>query len=75
LLDSSLERVALSVAAYENEDLDDQLWAWEDKRISNKGKGDECSKKKEKTKKMTLSAETEKFKDMAGEREKNRART
>jgi hypothetical protein len=60
--------------AYDNEDLDDWLWAWEDRRISDKGKGDECSNKKGQIK-TTFPAEGEKSKDMACEREINRART
>ena len=39
-------------------DLDNWLWVWEDRRISDRGQGDECSNMKGKTK-MTLPTEGE----------------
>jgi len=50
-LDSSLEWSALSVAACDNEGLEDWLGAWEYIRISDRGKGGECPNRKEQTKK------------------------
>jgi hypothetical protein len=63
------------VAACVSKDLGDWWRARENRRTNDRGKGDECSNRKGQTKKMTLSTEREKLKDMACEREKNRART